>query len=120
MKKKLSLGCFVFCLILCASCNRSGQATICGFVKHHNDTIVSAKVYVKYDGGFPGQDVNLYDEVATSDASGFYSFDEVPKGTHYLYGVGWDPGISDSVFGGIPVLIDHKKIDKSTDVPVTE
>jgi len=107
-------------VLLAASCNESGQATISGQVKHHSDSIPNAVVYIKFNSEFPGTDVNFYDESVPCDAQGNYSFYEVPKGTHYLYGAGWDAGISDSVFGGIPVLIDKKKLNKEVDVPITE
>jgi hypothetical protein len=106
--------------IAVAACNVNGKATISGRVMHHSDTIPDAVVYIKFDSGFPGSDVGLYDKSVHCDAEGNFLLTEIPKGTHYLYGAGWDAGISDSVFGGIPVLIDKKKLNKEVDLPVTE
>ena len=112
---------FIYLAILAGfSCTDSGHANINGRAMHHADSIPNATVHIKYNAGFPGTDAADYDKSVQCDALGYFEFDDVPKGTHYLYARGWDSGITDSVFGGIPVLIDKKKLNKEVDVPVTE
>lgn len=98
-----------------------GEASISGTVKHHSAPIPNAVVYIKFDAKeSPGTDGNAYDASVAADSNGNYSFTGLYRGDYFLFGSGWDPGISQAVYGGIPVKITNKTAQLSINVPVTE
>lgn len=110
-------------IFLLVGCNKEpgkgGRSKIEGTVVHHSTPIPNAEVYISYGvTEFPGSDVTVYDDQTSSNASGDYSFEELHKGNYFLYARGYDDGINDSVFGGIPVEIIKKTLE--VDVPITE
>ncbi len=113
----------LFLLLAFSSCRKEGtggKSGIKGYVKHHNNIIPNSVVYIKYGATeFPGADATLYDASATADANGFYQFSDLRKGDYYLYGLGYDAAISETVRGGLAVKL---KYNKTTEVnlPVTE
>jgi hypothetical protein len=122
-----------FCLILISSllvisCNKpgtGGDVSLAVWVKHHNELIPGAIVYIKYGAReFPGTDVSKYDDKAVCGTEGHglghTHFKNLRKGRYYLYSVGWDHAINMEVTGGIPVVIDQKAGELMVTVPVTE
>ena len=110
-------------LLLIASCKKEGiggKSTIEGIVAHHGKPIPYSIVYIKYGAkDFPGIDVTTYSDHTTADANAHYEYHNLRKGFYYLYAVGFDNSISQSVSGGLGVSIKYNKTSE-TDVPVTE
>jgi hypothetical protein len=108
---------------IAVSCKKEGlggKSSVSGTVKHHTLAIPHSVVYIKYGATeFPGTNVGIYDASATTDASAHYGFSGLQKGDYYLYAVGFDSTISQSVSGGIGVKL-KKSEAKESDVPVTE
>lgn len=121
---------YLLVIVLCGGCvlaachkeGTGGKATITGHVQHHTTPIPSAIVYIKYgEKEFPGSDVSGYDDnTLASSGDGHYEFEELRKGDYYIYGVGYDSTISETVRGGIPVKIKKKTETVEINVPVTE
>ena len=118
----------IFCLTIIllfsfGSCKKEGtggKSSVSGNVKHHQELIPNAIVYIKYGATeFPGADVSVYDDKVTSDVNANFEFKDLQKGDYYLYGIGYDFTGSYSVVGGIGVAL---KRNQSTinDIPVTE
>jgi hypothetical protein len=104
----------------CKKEGTGGKASVSGTVYHHEAPIASTVVYIKYGATeFPGVDPALYDNSVTADANAHYEFKDLQKGDYYLYGVGYDKGISKIVQGGIGIRLKNKQAFTS-DVPVTE
>ena len=107
-----------------SSCHKEGpggKATIKGAVKHHSQLIPGAVVYIKYGAKeSPGTNVTYYDGSVTTDANANYSFADLRKGNYFLFGVGFDSSITQTVTGGIPVEVKSKTETVEKDVQVTE
>jgi len=98
-----------------------GKATIKGKVTHHGLAIPNAVVYIKYGASeFPGESASSYDKSTNADQSGSYSFSGLNKGKYYLYGIGFDTIVNQTLKGGIPVEIKKKTETLEKEVPVTE
>jgi len=112
----------VFCLLWsCGKEGPGGKASITGMVMHHTQPIPGAVVYIKYGAKeSPGTDVTYYDASATADAQANYKFADLRRGDYYLFGVGYDSAIVNTVTGGIPVEIKSKTETAQADVHVTE
>lgn len=110
----------VFTLGSCKKEGTGGKSSVSGNVKHHQELIPNAIVYIKYGATeFPGGDVSIYDDKVSSDTNAHFEFKNLQKGDYYLYGVGYDFTGSYTVVGGVGVTL---KRNKSTeiDIPVTE
>lgn len=91
---------------------KGGNAGIAVTPKHHAKYIDSCTVYLKYNTlDLPSAtfDASKYDEsvkcVKINDSVGVANFTGLKKGNYYLYGVGWDRNIMDTVVGGKPLTI---------------
>ncbi len=97
-----------------------GKSSISGYVKHHSKLIPFSVVYIKYGATeFPGSEVSKYDASVSTGADAHYEFKDLRKGDYFLYGVGYDSTIYESVTGGIGIKLKHNK-NMTSDVPVTE
>lgn len=111
---------FVSFTVACKKAGTGGKATVQGTVAHHDRLIPNAVVYVKFGASeFPGPSPDLYDMQVNANLDAFYTIEELHKGDYYLYGVGYDSSISQTVQGGIPIKINSNDINE-IDVPVTE
>ena len=111
---------FAFTISSCKKEGTGGKSKVSGKVKHHTKLIPNAIVYIKYGATeFPGADVSAYDDQVTADTNAHFEFDELQKGDYYLYGVGYDDAISESVVGGVGIKLRRNESIES-DVPVTE
>jgi len=128
MKKTVQLIAICLLLVFSVSCKRDGaggDAEISVHVKHHDNLIPGAKVYIKYGAkDFPGSDVSQYNDSkeagTVGHSKGHTHFPNLLKGDYYLYSVAYDSSISMQVSGGIYVKIKKKGEEIETDVPVTE
>lgn len=124
MKTKQILFALSFLILLittaCKKEGTGGKSSVKGNVKHHSVLIPNAKVYIKYGTkDFPGSDVSTYDSNVLADANGYYEIKNLQKGDYYLYGVGYDPNISENVFGGLPIKLRNKE-SITSDIAVVE
>lgn len=128
MKKIIKYSTFTLLLFLSctiASCKKEGtggKSKVNGYVKHHNELIPNAIVYIKYGATeFPGRDVSAFDDQITADSNAHYEFDGLQKGDYYLYGVGMDGMGASSypVVGGIGIKLKRNESIEAN-VPVTE
>ena len=105
------------------SCKKEGvggKSSVSGNVKHHQELIPNAIVYIKYGATeFPGGDVSVYDDKVTSDMNANFEFKDLQQGDYYLYGVGYDLTGSYTVVGGIGVTLKRNK-SSINDIPVSE
>ncbi len=113
---------FVFSALLIFSCKKNqlgGSSTIQGQVAHHSLAIANSTVYIKFNTKeFPGSDIKTYDANVKTNEKGEFSI-KCYKGNYYLYAVGFDKGISENVFGGIPIRIRDREV-LDVEVAVTE
>jgi hypothetical protein len=117
---------FMLTMILQTSCKKEDAADpmgrIFGQVLHHDDPILGANVYIKYNATeFPGSLPSDYDDLTlASEVDATFEFNDVPQGSHYLFGIGEDTDCSCQVLGGIPVILHSNTDTLQTIVPVTE
>ncbi len=115
-----------------SSCTKpgiGGTTTVVCFLKHHsmliiNDSIVPSIVYVKFGATeLPADPTNNYDAkfIGTIGEDHVHVI-ELKPGQYFLYGVGWDPDISNTVMGGLGIKVRTKDKTKEIDmdIPVTE
>lgn len=111
----------IVCLQACKGEDSYDHVDLMGSVLHHDRAIPGAKVYLKKGAtAFPGSDVSVYDQSTEAGTDAGYHFHELEPDKYYLYAEGWDDGINDSVFGGVPIEISGEEEMEETDVPVTE
>jgi hypothetical protein len=81
---------------------KGGKATLRITPKHHGKAIETCTVYLAYNA------TNLPNPLAFDDTANLIlqdnkwlaRFDSLKQGNYYIYGVGWDPDIVDTVVGG--------------------
>ena len=122
--------CLFFCGLLMglSSCEKEeevnglNKGVIMGHVQHHGQNIPLATVYIRHGvTEFPGVDPSAYDDsMVASSTDGHFHFENLAKGSYYLYATGFDSAVIDSVFGGVPVEITTHDETVEIDVPVTE
>jgi hypothetical protein len=125
MKIKLSILTVAafYCFIACKKNGTGGDAKVSVDVKHHEQIIPGATVYIKYGASeFPGESGSLYDDQKVCDLNGHAVFSGLLPGQYYFYGVGYDSSIQEAVKGGVPLGISRKNKKSTIDllVPVTE
>ena len=123
MKKIISILLTASCLLVfsCGKEGPGGKSAIKGYVKHHNNSIPNAVVYIKYGTKEqPGTDVTYYDASVNADTSAYFEFIDLKRGDYYLFGVGFDSIMGAPVIGGVPVEIKKKTETIEVNVPVTE
>lgn len=124
MKTTITIIAIVLIIFSFASCKKEGtggKASITGYAKHHAKAIPDAVIYIKYGaiesaGTSPGN----YDANTTADGAGKYEFKDLNKGDYYLFGIGYDSAISNTVSGGIPIKVKKKTETVNADVSITE
>ena len=122
---------FLFAIILLTthiSCKKKPSAGLGGnanlkiTAKHHGNTIDSCTISIKFNS-LDAPSNRMYDitqKVEKNIAGESYTiFKGLKPGDYYIYGLGWDPSISNNVKGGIPYTI-KDETDLSIIVPVTE
>lgn len=110
----------VFAFGSCYKEGNGGKSGVNGNVSHHGHLVANAIVYIKYDAvEFPGADVSKYNASVTADANGHYEFKDLRKGVYYLYAVGYDNSIMETVTGGTGIKLKYNKAT-SSDIPVLE
>lgn len=126
--KKLNAIILIVTLIPFLACKKNGTGgknSIAAFPKHHGVSIPNATVYIKYGAtDLPGMNASDFDDskiaVKEGSAAAHAHFEELLKGDYYIYAVGFDSTINETVTGGVAVKITEKAVEKDVDVPVTE
>jgi hypothetical protein len=112
-----------FWLSGCKKDGTGGDATLGVTAKHHGSAIAGTRIYIKYGAkDFPGEDVSKYDASVTANANGYAEIPDLRYGHYYIYGVGFDSSVNETVKGGAPVKIkwsDRKEVQKE-DLSITE
>jgi hypothetical protein len=105
----------LFTSVSCKKDGTGGKAKITGTVAHHSTQIPGSIVYIKYGASeFPGKDVSKYDaHVTAASPIASYEINNLLPGNYYVYAVGYDISHNDSVFGGVPVVIERRDKKKS-------
>lgn len=118
---------FVLCIIsfnACCKGGSGGKADITVSPYHHSKPIPGATVYVKYNATeLPGTSPSNFDANYTATANSLpIKCSDLKCGNYYLYVVGYDSSIMQTVKGGIGVKIKYKdrKENTNVNVPVTE
>ncbi|MCE9537856.1 MAG: hypothetical protein K8R85_01380 [Bacteroidetes bacterium] len=110
-------------VLILSSCHKEGnggKSSVNGYVSHHGHKIGNSIVYIKYGAvEFPGADVTKYEASVTADVDGRYEFKNLRKGLYFLYAVGYDNLIMETVTGGTGVKLKYNKAE-TTDIPVIE
>jgi hypothetical protein len=113
----------LFCLVSCVKEGPGGKSSVSVSVQHHGKNIPGSTVYIKYNAkDSPGTDVSKYDaqeKLDTGHLADHVHFEELQRGDYYLYAVGYDSAISQTVRGGLHVRL-GKAEEKEVTVPVTE
>lgn len=127
MKTILSV---VFCLtfFFIGACKKKpsagfgGSANLKVSAVHHNATIDSCTIYIKFNSS-EAVALSEYDlnQKLTTDTNGnsYTILEGLKSGDYYIFAQGWDPSISQNVKGGIPYTIVNET-DISVAIPVTE
>ena len=83
--------------------------------------IPNATVYIKYGAKeSAGTNLSNYDASVTAGADAKYEFKDLTKGDYYLFSIGYDSAISNTVNGGTGATIKKKTETVNTDIPVVE
>ncbi len=111
-------------MVACSKDNSAGPggtAIIQGRVMHHDLPIPNSTVFIKFGAiEQPGTESADYDSSVKASEDASYRFDGLKKGNYFLYGIGYDSTIFQTVIGGIPITIEREGQVVQTDVPVTE
>jgi hypothetical protein len=98
---------------------KGGNATLTITPQHHGLNIANSKVYIKYNAK---NTPSFYDDsVQTNMQNGIPKaiFTQLTKGDYYIYGIGIDTTIMQTVKGGIPYTIENETA-QTIYLPVTE
>ena len=120
MKIKLYIICILIIgLNCCKKGDIGGDATITAVVFHHAKPINLPTIYVKFDAkDLPKDPTNNYDLKLEGKHENHVHIKELRYGNYFIYGVGFDSTIMQTVTGGIPVTIKWKDRKKETQVNV--
>lgn len=99
---------------------KGGAATLRITPRHHNKPIDSCTIYIKYKAkDAPTAPYDDSAKVLMVSGTPEATFSNLLKGQYYLYGRGYDPAITNTVKGGIPLEVTEER-EYVVSVPVTE
>jgi hypothetical protein len=111
-------------IISCKKNNTGGECEVAAFPQHHGKSIYGATVYVKFGAkDLPNDPTSNYDlKVEGEPDEEHVHIKNLRYGHYYLYAVGYDSSIAQTVVGGLALKIKWKERKKEIDVnvPVTE
>jgi hypothetical protein len=132
MKKYFLVGTALIIIFCSASCRKDGtpvckagqggNATLLVFPQHHGHPIVGATAYVAYGTlVYPGALSSFNLVVAGEPAEEHIHVDGMNCGDYFIYCVGYDSTISQTVRGGLPFSLSPLQTGEvNVYVPVTE
>jgi hypothetical protein len=108
--------------ISCKKAGTGGANTLVISPEHHGAPIKGATAYLKFDTKEqPGTEDSDYDLVQIGEQKEDHIHVEGLKpGKYYIYCVGYDSTIFQTVRGGIPLTVKSKSGETAIAVPVTE
>ena len=122
MKKIISLILIAAAIVIgsCKKNNTGGQCNIAAFPEHHGKSIYGATIYVKFGAkDLPGNPTSNYDLKIDGEANEEHvHINGLRYGHYYLYAVGYDSAIAQTVTGGIALKIKWKERKQELDVKV--
>lgn len=126
MKRIISLIVIAVSIVIvsCKKNNTGGQCRVAAFPEHHGKSIYGATVYVKFGAkDMPSNPTTNYDLKIEGEANEEHvHIENLRYGHYFLYSVGYDSSIAQTVTGGIALKIKWKERKQELDVkvPVTE
>jgi hypothetical protein len=126
MKKIIALTIIAVSVIIisCKKNNTGGDCEVAAFPQHHGKSIYGATVYVKFGAkDLPANPTTNYDlKVDGEPDEEHVHIKNLRYGHYFLYAVGYDSSIAQTVTGGLALKIKWKERKKEIDVnvPVTE
>lgn len=122
--KYIILFSIIFAFNSCKKNTTGGKTKISVSPEHHGESIYGATVYVKFNTTeMPSDPTSNYDMVVVGDPSEEHvHINGLRYGKYYLYAVGYDPEIGETVVGGTSLTIKWKerKNDIDLDIAVSE
>jgi hypothetical protein len=99
-----------------------GSLTIVAFPQHHGAEVRPYAAYLKFNTPeYPGANASDYDlQIQADTTENHIELENLKCGNYYIYMVGYDTAISDSVFGGIPFSTEQTSGEVNLNVPVVE
>jgi hypothetical protein len=111
-------------LFSCKKNDTGGKAEIHAKISHHSAPINGSTVYVKFGTQeLPTNPTSNYDLKIEGEATDNHvHIKDLRYGEYYLYAVGFDSAIGQTVKGGVPITIKWSERKKTIDIdiPVTE
>ena len=81
--------------------------------------VPGAVVYIKYGATqSPGSNITYYDASVNANSSAAFEFNDLKKGDYYLFAVGFDSTLVQTVTGGVAAKLSSKTAVITADVPV--
>ena len=112
------------CFSSCKKNGTGGDAELRIQVLHHNSAIKNAFAYIRFDAiEMPANPESNYDlKIQGNSSDEYIEVKDLRAGQYYVYVVGFDSTINQTVKGGIPVEIKWKERKNKLNVlvPVTE
>ncbi|MES2565379.1 MAG: hypothetical protein V4565_00835 [Bacteroidota bacterium] len=123
MKHIIKIFALAIIALLTNSCKKSstgGDATVVAFPKHHGTPIKGATIYIKFNAkDLPSDPTSNYDlKVVGEENEDHVHIKGLRYGQYYLYAVGYDESISETVVGGMALAIKYKQRKKEIDVDI--
>ena len=122
--KKIILIIAVVALASCKKNSQGGDAEIAAFPQHHGKPIKGCTLYVKFGAkDLPNDPTNNYSlKIVGEENEDHVHVENLRYGKYYLYAVGFDSSIMQTVSGGIAAKIKwgERKKEIDVNVPVTE
>ena len=99
-----------------------GSTTIVAFPKHHGADTKPLWAFVKFNTNeFPGANPASYDlQIAGDTTENHIELENLKCGDYYIYMMAIDPGINDTVVGGVPFSTEQTSGEVNATVAVTE
>jgi len=109
-----------FAFSACKKNSTGGKTKITVYPAHHGKPIYGATVYVKFNtNDMPSDPTSNYDlKVVGEENEEHVHIEGLRYGKYYLYAVGYDPEISETVVGGAPLTIKWKERKNSIDFDI--
>ena len=108
-----------------ATAGKGGHTTLRIMSQHHHPPAIdSITVYIKYNASNLPLTFDDSARAVKGAVDTVATFTGLKNGNYYLYGLGWDRSIADTVMGGIPYTINVPDTSVATTInltlPVTE
>ncbi len=122
MHRILLAALLLFSLNSCRREGQTGELKLTVNPKHHDLKLKGATIYVRYGAtDLPGTSPTDFDlKVESAADAEFVTIEKLRNGDYFLYGIGYDSTISQTVSGGIHIKLKGKTGETITDLPLTE